>query len=90
MCYQLLCTNLGDGILHTLLSNHNIHRVYQRWTMYALKRKCVLEMHFRANSKKTQSLGKTAVDKSARIKACIYFVSGGFWSLLVLVSSIYE
>ena len=26
--------------------------------MYALKPKSVLEMHFRANSKKTQSLGK--------------------------------
>ena len=23
VCYQLLCTNLGDGILCTLLSNHN-------------------------------------------------------------------
>ena len=31
--------------------------VYQRWAMYALKPKSVLEMHFRANSKKTQSLG---------------------------------
>ena len=32
--------------------------VYQQWTMYALKPKSVLEIHFRANSKKTKSLGK--------------------------------
>ena len=32
--------------------------IYQQWTMYALKPKSVLEIHFRANSKKTQSLGK--------------------------------
>ena len=25
VCYQLLWTNLGDGILCTLLPNHNIH-----------------------------------------------------------------
>ena len=29
-------------------------------------------MHFLANSKKTQSLEKMAVDKSAWIKACMY------------------
>ena len=38
--------------------------------MYALKPKNVPEMYFCANSKKTQSLGKTAVDKSAWTKAC--------------------
>ena len=32
--------------------------VYQRWTTYALKPESVSEMHFRENSKKTQSLGK--------------------------------
>ena len=32
--------------------------VYQRWTTYALKPKSVSKMNFRANSKKTQSLGK--------------------------------
>ena len=32
--------------------------LYQRRTMNALKPKSVLEMHFRANSQKTQSLGK--------------------------------
>ena len=32
--------------------------VYQRWTVYALKPKSVLEMRFCANSKKTRSLGK--------------------------------
>ena len=36
-------------------------------------KKCVgKEMHFLANSKKTQSLEKMAVDKSAWIKACMY------------------
>ena len=32
--------------------------VYQLWATYALKPQSVLDMHFRANSKKTQSLGK--------------------------------
>ena len=32
--------------------------VYQRWTTYALKPESVSEMHFHANSKKAQSLGK--------------------------------
>ena len=72
VCYQLLCTNLGDGILCTWSPSHNIHGEngdYQRWTMYALKSKSVSEMHFPviwrskftdlANRKKTtQSLGK--------------------------------
>ena len=25
VCYQILRTNLGDGIFYTLLQNHNIH-----------------------------------------------------------------
>ena len=71
MCDQLLCTNMDDVILCTLSPNHNIHEekgVYQRQTMYALKSKSVLEMHFPAtrrskfadstNSKKTKSLRK--------------------------------
>ena len=32
--------------------------VYQLWATYALKPQSVLDMHFHANSKKTQSLGK--------------------------------
>ena len=32
--------------------------IYQRWTTYALKPKSVSDLHFRANTKKTQSLGK--------------------------------
>ena len=51
VCYQLLCTNLGDEILCILSANHNIHRengVYQQWTRYALKSKRVSEMHFPA------------------------------------------
>ena len=32
--------------------------VYQQWTTYALKPKSVLEMHFCANSKKTQIFEK--------------------------------
>ena len=49
VCYQLLCTNLGDGILCALSPNHNIHRengVYQGWTICALKskfQKCIFQ-----------------------------------------------
>ena len=32
--------------------------IYQRWSTYALKPKSVSDLHFRAKSKKTQSLGK--------------------------------
>ena len=32
--------------------------VYQQWATHALKPKSVVEMHFRENSKKTQSLRK--------------------------------
>ena len=80
VCYRLLCTNLGDGILCTLWPNHNIHEVngvYQRWTTYALKSKSVVEINFPGiwRSKFTDFAGtklnlweKTAVDKSAWIK----------------------
>ena len=72
-----LCTSLGDGILCTLLPNHNIHRengVSQWCTTYALKPKSVSEMHFSriwrskftdlANSKKTKSCRQKCLDKS--------------------------
>ena len=58
LCFQLLCTNLGDVILCTLLPNCNIHGCLQQWTKYALKPKSVSKKHFCGNSKKTQSLGK--------------------------------
>ena len=35
LCYRLLCTNLGDGILCALSPDHNIHgenSVYHWWT----------------------------------------------------------
>ena len=82
VCYQLLCTNLGDEILCTLSSDNNIHgenSVYQWWTMYASKSKNVLEMHFSvictskftdlANSRKVSFWKKMPVDKSTWIKA---------------------
>ena len=65
----------GDGILCTLLPNHNVHRengLYQQQTTNALKSKSVSEMHFSAiwgpkftdlankTVKKTQSLGKNS------------------------------
>ena len=89
----------ADGILCTLLPHHNVHRengVYQQWTTYALKSKSVPEMHFPAiwrskfidlaNIKKTQSLGKkTAVHKSARIKACISTVLPTFSGIVFIV-----
>ena len=74
----------GDGILCTLSPNPNVHRengVYQQWTTNALKSKSVLEMHFPAiwrskftdlankRVKKLNLWEKTAVDKSAWIKA---------------------
>ena len=47
--------------------------VYQQWTTYALKPKSVSEMHFLANCKKTQSLGKNScrqkcLDKSLHVR----------------------
>ena len=58
LCFQLLCTNLGDEILCTLLPNRNIHGCLQQWRKYALKPKSVSKIHFCANSKETQSLEK--------------------------------
>ena len=88
--YLLLCTNVGDGILCALSTDHNIHGengVYHWWTTYALKSKSVSEMHFPAiwrhkftdlaNSKKNLNLReKTAVDKSVWIKAWYVYVRG--------------
>ena len=85
MCYQLLCTNLDDGIFCTLSPSHNIHGEnvdYQQQTMYALKSKSVSEMDFPAiwrskftdlaNRKKKLNLWeKMAIDKSAWIKASL-------------------
>ena len=65
----------GDGILCTLLPNHNVHRengAHQQQTTNVLKSKSVLEMYFSAiwgpkfidlankTVKKTQSLGKNS------------------------------
>ena len=76
----------GDGILCTLLPNHNVHRengAHQQQTTNVLKSKSVLEMHFSAiwgpkfidlankTVKKLNLWEKTAVDKSAWIKACV-------------------
>ena len=57
-CYHLLCTNLGQGILCTFCHTIIFTGVYQWWVTYALKPKTVSEMHFGANSKKTQSFRK--------------------------------
>ena len=85
MCYQLLCTNLGGGILHILSPNHNIHGengAYHCWTMYTLKSKSVSGMHFSeiwrpkftdlANSKKINLWEKMTVHKSAWVKTCVH------------------
>ena len=50
--------------------------VYQGWTTYALMPKSMSEMHFRTNSKKTQSLGKSScrqkcMDKSLQIQLLV-------------------
>ena len=50
---RLLYTNLGDGVLCTLLPNHNIHGCLSAMDNIGFKTK----MHFRANSRKTRSLG---------------------------------
>ena len=40
--YELLCTNLGDGILCTLLPNHNIHGCLSAMDNVCFKaKKCV-------------------------------------------------
>ena len=85
VCYWLLCTNLGDGIYYSLSPSCNIHRingVYQWWTTHAFKSKSVPEMHCLAiwtskftdfaSKTKLNLWEKTAVDKSAWIKACLY------------------
>ena len=82
MCDQLLCTNMDDVILCTLSPNHNIHEekgVYQRRTMYALSQKVCWKCIFlrpgdpnlltHQTVKKLNLWEKTAIDKSAWIKA---------------------
>ena len=66
----------------TIMFTHRENGVYQQWTMYSLESKSVLEMHFPAiwRSKFTDLANKTvtklnlwektALDKSAWIKAC--------------------
>ena len=80
VCYQLLCTNLGDGISCTLSPNHNIQgeMVFISEGQHMLWSQSV-EMYFPAiwiskftnliNSEKLNLWEKTAVDKSAWIKA---------------------
>ena len=42
VCYQLLCTNLGDGILRTLLQIDNIHGCLSAMDNICFKaKKCV-------------------------------------------------
>ena len=36
VCYRLLCTNLGDGILFILSLNHNIHE--EKWYLSAMEK----------------------------------------------------
>ena len=86
-CYQLLYTNLGDGVLCTLSPNHNIHGengVYQQWTTYALKSKSVSEKYFLTiwrskftdlvNSKKTQSRGKIGCRQKCLDKSLYIYI----------------
>ena len=75
VCYQLLCTNLGDGILCTLLSNHNIHGCLSAMDNVCFSaKKCV---GYAFNSKKTQSLRKNGcrqkcLDKSLHVTFFFY------------------
>ena len=75
--------------------------VYQRWTTYALKPKSVLGMHFRANSKKTPSLGKNdcrlrCLDKSLSLGKIslgsplnfdFFSASSTFYQLLLMIGA---
>ena len=76
VCYRLLCTNLGDGVLFTLSPNHNIHGingVYQRWTTCFEVKKCGvgnafsrdLEIQIYYQYKKLNLQEKTAVNEIA-------------------------
>ena len=70
--YHFLCTNLGDKILCTYYQTIIFMGVYQRWATHALKPKSVVEMHFRENSKKTQSLRKKGCRQKCLDKSLIY------------------
>ena len=85
--YALISVIGFRALYHQTIILTRKNRVYQRWTMCALKAKGVSEMHFpaiwrpkfknifpwcptdSANSKETKSLGKTAVENRAWIKA---------------------
>ena len=92
VCYQLLCVKLGDAVVCSLSPNQNINEedgVYQWWTTYPLKSKCVSKMHFPTiwrskftdlvNSKKLNLWENTVVDKSAWITAWEGYKSLVFW-----------
>ena len=82
---QIFIHQFVDPILCTLSPHYNVHRengVYQQWATYALKSKSVPRMHFLAiwrskfadlaTVKKLNLWEKTAVDRSAWIKAWRY------------------
>ena len=57
--------------------------VYQQWTMYALKPKSVLEMHFCANSKKTQSLEKNSCRQKCLDKSLTWWHQ---WTIFISIN----
>ena len=70
VCYQILCTNLGNGILYTLLQNHNIHWCLSAMDNICFKaKKCVGNTFLCKQLKNSNLWEKTTVDKSAWIKA---------------------
>ena len=70
--YQLLGTNLGDGILCTVLPNYNIHGCLSAMGNICVKAKKCQECIFMQTVKKLNPWEKTIVDKSAWIKACLW------------------
>ena len=70
VCYQILCTNLGNGILYTLLQNHNIHWCLSAMDNICFKaKKCVGNTFLCKQLKNSNLWEKMTVDKSAWIKA---------------------
>ena len=89
-CYLLLCTILSDGTSCSLPPNHNIHKgkwclfAMKNMSFEVKKsRKCIFQGFGEPSSKilakqtvkKLNLWEKTAVDKSAWIKACISCIS---------------
>ena len=69
--YQLLCTNLGDETLCTLLPNHNIHGCLSATANVCFKAKRCVRNAFLCKQEKNSIFGKnTAVGKIAWIKSC--------------------